>query len=164
MTIYNRTKLCDSPLSTPREMEVRRGRARQGWRETVWGGETGGGGRMPHLHTFLRDIARHCGRWNKALSSVLFPFVVQVRGINKNVSRCWEARACGRKVIDVGWLTHPDFPTSHNGSQSIRRAWLQCRIVNPQRWLNTAKRPMFPAQLITLWWTLPTKFPKENSF
>lgn len=109
MTIYNRTKLCDSPLSSPREMEVRRGRARQGWRETVWGGETGGGGRMPHLHTFLRDIARHCGRWNKALSSVLFPFVVQVRGINKNVSRCWEARACGRKVIDVGWLTHPDF-------------------------------------------------------
>lgn len=87
------------------------------------------GGRMPHLHTFLRDIARHCGRWNKALSSVLFPFVAQVRGINKNVSRCWAARDCGRKVIDVGWRTHPDFPTSHNGSQSIRRAWFQCSTV-----------------------------------
>ncbi len=102
MTIYNCTKLCDSPLSISREMEVRRGRARQGRKETVREGEKGaggrkeGGGRVPHLHTFLRDITRHCGRWNKALSSVLFPFVVQVRGSTRM------SAIVGRLVIVAG--------------------------------------------------------------
>ncbi len=103
--------------------------------------------------TFANVPERHRqALWPMKQSFVLcaVPFCGASQGINKNVSRCWAARDCGRKVIDVGWRTHPDFPTTHNGSQSIRRARFQCSIVKPQRRLNTANCPMFPVQLITL--------------
>lgn len=90
------------------------------------------GGGTPHLHQVPgRQSPAIVVQWNNALFLLGSSFCGESQGINKIVSRCWEARACGSKVIDVGWHTHPDFPTSHNGSQSIRGGRLQCGAVKP---------------------------------
>ncbi len=169
MTIYNFTKLCDSPLYIQRDGSQKREsktgkegdstRRRKGSRRK----EGGWGTCAPFAHVPERH---HQALWPKKQSFVLcaVPFCGASQGINKNVSRCWAARDCGRKIIDVGWCTHHPIFRLVTMEQSIKRAQFQCSIVKPQRRLNTENCPMFPVQLITLWWTLPIKFPKVNSF